>query len=84
MNESKFPYKTSLVTTARRLRTLRRNPQYSDPDIHNWGDEYFAGKAAAYEDALRIILDEFNVSKDDWWDMMYGLPGESPDPSTNN
>ena len=70
-----------LHTLARRLRYLRR---YPNPADGNWGKDYTTGMAHGYEYALRVLLDEFHISGDDWWYLMYGPQSEYPEPSTNN
>ena len=76
-----FPTDACIQTAARRLRYLRR---MAETEPSNWGDDFERGRSAGYDDALRVMLDEFGVSGDKWWTCMYGPPGEYPEPSTNN
>ena len=72
-----------LHTAARRLRWLRRNPKHAY-STKTWSDEYNLGMAQGYEYALRILLDEYHIKGNHWYDLMYGPMGENPEPSTNN
>ena len=62
-----------LGTTARRLRYLRRHPNteywVKDDAI---GEAFNKGMSSAYEYALRVILDEFGITEDEWFAHMYG------------
>lgn len=69
-------YPACLNTLARRLRSLRRYPNHASGQ---WGEDYTTGMAHAYEYALRILLDEFHISGDDWFALMYGPQREDPD-----
>lgn len=71
-----------LHTAARRLRWLRRNPKFAYGLYAS--DEYRSGVAHGYEYALRVLLDEFHIKGDPWWELMYGPQHEYPEPSTNN
>ena len=69
-------YPASLQTTSRRLRFLRRHPNIASG---NWGRDYETGMSHAYEYALRLLLDEFHIKGDDWFQLMYGPQGEDSD-----
>jgi len=76
-----FPTNACIQTAAKRLRYLRR---MAETEPTNFGDDFDRGRSAGYDHALRVMLDEFGVSGDPWWQAMYGHPGEYSEPSTNN
>jgi hypothetical protein len=67
----------ALYTTARRLRHLRRH----SPSVRFVEDTERMALSEAYEQSLRLILDEFCIApgSQDWFALFYGPQGEDID-----
>jgi hypothetical protein len=64
----------ALATAARRLRSLRRQPNPFSYQSHN--EQVCLGMSYAYEYALRVLIDEFGAD-DRFHELFYGPQSES-------